>query len=92
LNGDESLAELLSAFAEVTNTFAHPTVIENFTPLHWSASKGDKQIVAALLKARADANAKAYYGKVECTPLSVAENNGHIDIVELLKNHGVQNM
>jgi cytohesin len=91
LNGDESLAELLSAFAEVTNNFAHPTVIENFTPLHWSASNGDKQIVTALLKAQADANAKAYYGKVECTPLSVAENNGHIDIAELLKSHGVQN-
>jgi len=92
LNGDESLAELLSALAEVTNNLAHPTVIENFTPLHWSASNGDKQIVAALLKARADANAKAYYGKVVCTPLIVAEKNGHIDIVELLKSHGVQNM
>jgi ankyrin repeat protein len=91
LNGDESLAELLSALAEVTNNLAHPTVIENFTPLHWSASNGDKQIVAALLKARADANAKAYYGKVVCTPLIVAEKNGHIDIVELLKSHGVQN-
>jgi ankyrin repeat protein len=91
LNGDESLAELLSALAEMTNNLAHPTVIENFTPLHWSASNGDKQIVAALLKARADANAKAYYGKVVCTPLNVAEKNGHVDIVELLKSHGVQN-
>jgi ankyrin repeat protein len=62
--------------------------IENFTPLHWGANNGDSQIVTALLKANADVNAKTYYkGKELYSPLYVAEQLNHSEIVKLLKDH-----
>ena len=55
------------------------------TPLHWAANRGHLDIVQALLKARADVNAKDEYGM---TPLHLAAIRGHLGIIQALLKAG----
>lgn len=52
-----------------------------WTPLHWAAAKGHKDVVELLLANKADADATESFG---WTPLHWAANNGRRDVVELL--------
>jgi len=60
------------------------------TPLHiaaWYAASKNPKIVELLLSKGADINAKNNNGK---TALSYATDNGHTEIVELLRKHGAK--
>jgi pectate lyase len=60
------------------------------TPLHiasWYAANKNPKVVELLLSKGADINAKDNKGK---TVLSYATENGHTEIVELLKKHGAK--
>ena len=56
-----------------------------FTPLHWAASSGHKDVAELLLAHGADVNAKNNNGS---TPLHFAAALGHKDVAELLLAHG----
>jgi len=56
-----------------------------WTPLHWAASNGHKDVAALLISRKADVDAKSYEG---WTPLHRAIHNRHKDLVELLIAHG----
>jgi cytohesin len=58
----------------------------DWTPLH-SAVYGHKDIVKLLIAKRADVNARDAEGR---TPLSYAKEEGHTEIVELLRKHGAK--
>jgi ankyrin repeat protein len=70
---------------------ANPNIVERTegqTPLHRVAVRGRKKAVAEMLLAHgADMNTRDWYGK---TPLSLAKENGHAEIVELLRKHGAE--
>ncbi len=51
------------------------------TPLHWAARRGRLMAATTLLDVGADANAIDSLGN---TPLSLAQNGGYEDVVELL--------
>ena len=57
------------------------------TPLHRAAIGGHLAAAEALLRAGADVGAK---GRGGITPLDVAQNNKHEQVVELLRRHGAQ--
>ena len=59
----------------------------DWTPLHYAAEQGHKDIAKLLLANKADVNAKAEDGR---SPLHWAAWNGHKELVELLLAHGVQ--
>jgi len=94
-----SLLHYASDSADITKLLlskgADPNVKENErgqTPLHLAAGgrhEGrDYKTVAELLISRgADVNAKDWDGK---TPLSLAQEQGHTEIIELLKKHGAK--
>ncbi len=54
---------------------------EQWTPLHWAAGSGQRDIAELLLSSGADASAKALEDR---TPLHFAAFKGHINVVELL--------
>ena len=56
-----------------------------WTPLHWAAAQGQKDVVELLLANKAEVNAKASDGT---TALYWAALRGHQDVVELLRQHG----
>ena len=58
-----------------------------FTPLHWAASYGHKDVAGVLIEAGADVNAKDKENK---TPLAFAVGKDHKELVELLKQHGAK--
>ena len=75
------MAELLLADqAEVDAKAA-----DGYTPLHFAASVGDKDLVDLLLASKAQVNARANDGG---TPLHFAADTGHRDVAELLSQHG----
>ena len=53
------------------------------TPLHFAAQYGNVELVKLLLEAKADPTAKEFRGK---TPLDVAKERKHPDIVKLLES------
>jgi len=56
-----------------------------FTPLHFAAGMGHKDLVELLLAHKADVNAKDNNGH---TPLAWALHNNHKDVAEVLRRHG----
>jgi pectate lyase len=57
------------------------------TPLHSAVRAGHKDIVGSLITKGADVNAEDKWGR---TPLQVAKDKGHTEIVELLRKHGAK--
>ncbi len=57
------------------------------TPLHDAAQGGHVAIAKLLIANGADINAKALMGQ---TPLRLAKENRHKEMVELLKRHGAK--
>ena len=53
----------------------------------WAAQYGRKEITKTLLTAGAKVNVKDKNGK---TPLTVAQNNGHAELADLLLEHGAR--
>jgi len=70
---------------------ANPNIVERTdgrTPLHYAAAlPGQKTIAEILLAHGANMDTRDWYGK---TPLSLAKEAGHTEIVELLKKHGAK--
>jgi cytohesin len=57
-------------------------------PLHLAATSGQKDVVELLIAKGADVNVNARDSNESDTPLDLAKEHGHIEIVELLKKHG----
>lgn len=55
--------------------------------LRQAAAKGDIKQVKSLISKGADVNAKSKWGR---TPLRIATNRGHTEIVDLLRKHGAK--
>ena len=70
----EAVKEFLAAGTDVKRD-------DPFTPLHWAALHGHKEIAELLITNGADVNATTAWGS---TPLHKAAQNGHKEIVELL--------
>jgi ankyrin repeat protein len=70
---------------------ANPNTVERqrgLTPLHCAALRRGKKTVAEMLLAHgANMDTRDWDGK---TPLSLAKENGHTEIVELLRKHGAK--
>lgn len=74
------IVELLLAFGSDPNQRGH----NDYTPLHWAAGTGDVESIRILLAAGADAGLRTRIDDLE-TPLEVAANAGHDEIVKTLK-------
>jgi len=61
--------------------------MELSTPLHEACSTGQKDVVELLIAKGADMNAKNNKGQAA---LSLAKEQGHEEIVELLRKHGAR--
>jgi ankyrin repeat protein len=57
---------------------------EGWTPLHGACARWHKTVVEVLIANGADINAKTRNGK---TPMSLAKERGHEQVVELLRKH-----
>jgi ankyrin repeat protein/beta-lactamase regulating signal transducer with metallopeptidase domain len=69
---------------------ANPNVKENErgkTPLHEAAKNGQKAVAELLISKDVDVNAKTRDGK---TPMSLAKEKRHKEIIELLRKHGAK--
>jgi ankyrin repeat protein len=82
-----SQAELLISHGADVNAKVSLWYWKGFTPLHLACMIWDKAIVELLLATGADINAKTDKGD---TPLSLAKENKHTGIVELLRRHGAK--
>lgn len=60
---------------------------EGITPLHLAAGDGDMDLAVLLIGKGAEINVKNKKGK---TPLSLAKEKGHEQVVELLRKHGAK--
>lgn len=58
---------------------------ESHTPLHWAAKNGNNASVELLISRGANVNARNSAGE---TPLKLAEEKGHTDTANILKQHG----
>ena len=76
----ELLTLLLDAGADA-NQHGH----NDYTPLHWAAAAGDRDIVAFLLARGADPAVKTRIDDCE-TPAEVAARSGHEELAALLRN------
>ena len=69
---------------------ANPNTVERErgrTPLHWAAFRGRKTVAEMLLAHGAKMDTRDWYGK---TPLSLAKEGDHTEIIELLRKHGAK--
>jgi ankyrin repeat protein len=83
-NGD--LAKV-KAFVQADSSLLSKKDSDGWTPLHWAAAYGQKDVAQFLLDSGAEINARD--GKGE-TPLILAQLNGHKDLEDLLRQHGGQ--
>jgi ankyrin repeat protein len=60
---------------------------EGWTPLHWAARNGHRDVVQFFIVKEAGVNARDGEGQ---TPLSYAQEQGYTEIVELLRKHGAE--
>jgi ankyrin repeat protein len=82
----DMVALLLSKGAEIDARNAW-----GWTALHWAARNGSMDIAKLLLAKRADVNISENFnnsGNSGRTPLGIAEESGHKDVVKLLRQHG----
>lgn len=93
-NGQELLASVENNNIEIAKILIENgadvnTKYESYTPLMIACREGYTNIVAFLIENYADVNiGNDSYNNNNNTPLGVAQNNGHDDIVVLLKNAG----
>ena len=80
-SGHLKVAEILIN-ADDDNTLPNATDNDGNTPLHDAAWTGDKKMAKILIKAGSDPKAKNNAGK---TPLDIARERGHRDMVQALK-------
>jgi cytohesin len=69
---------------------ANPNIVERTegrTPLHYAAQRGKKTQAEMLLAHGANMDTRGWYGK---TPLSLAKEGDHTEIIELLRKHGAK--
>ena len=57
-----------------------------YTPLHWAAFRGHKEVVELLIAKGAEVNAKCY--EFAATPLDLATIQDYVEIKKLLVKHG----
>ena len=57
--------------------------LNDYTPLHWAAGQGDVRMVKTLLAYGADTEARTRIDDFE-SPLEIAENAGHTEVVSVL--------
>jgi hypothetical protein len=77
--------EKVSALLKINPNLVFSKNSNDWTPLHFAAAFGHKDVAELLLSNKADVNAKS---DGDWTPLHYALENGHTDIVKLLKKHG----
>ena len=65
---------------------------EGYTPLHWAAQFGREGVAELLISKGADVNSRSQGGffKKGKTPLGLAVDADHKEVVELLKQHGAE--
>jgi ankyrin repeat protein len=83
MRGRVAVAELLIAKGADVNTKVQAEGVAG-TPLHEAAYHGNVDLAQLLITKGAEINAKDQNGN---TPLDIAAQNGHKDIVELLRQH-----
>ncbi|CAK9050669.1 unnamed protein product [Durusdinium trenchii] len=57
-----------------------------WTPLHWAALKGSREIAKSLIEAKASVNARE--NEFHCEPLQWAARRGHVELLRLLLSAG----
>ncbi|MHC9538878.1 MAG: ankyrin repeat domain-containing protein [Vulcanimicrobiota bacterium] len=84
IKGWTEMAELLLS-AGARAVINEKDDVYHYTPLHHAAEKGNKALVKILLDNGADKEIKDDKGR---TPLKIAEEKGHAEIIELLRSCG----
>ena len=84
IKGWTEMAELLLS-AGARAVINEKDDVYHYTPLHHAAEQGNKALVKLLLDNGADAEIKDDKGR---TPLKIAEEKGHAEIIELLRSCG----
>jgi len=87
--GDKALIKLLLKQGADINAKAASTSVgwPGWTPFHVACRNGNKTIVEMLIAKGADINAKT---DKDYTPLSLAKQKNHKQVVELLRKHGAK--
>jgi ankyrin repeat protein len=85
--GDTQQAELLISHGAEVSVKESLGERKGLTPLHRACARGYRAIIKMLLARGADINSKTDMGD---TPLSLAKENKHTEIVELLRKHGAK--
>jgi len=80
-----NLGNVAGALLKVEGINVNAKGKDGWTPLHFAAQNGHKEIVDALLAKEADVNAKGKDGR---TPLHLAARNGRTEVVKILIANG----
>ena len=92
LEGRNDIIDLLIANEADINARSGPLTFngepdEGWTPIHAASISGHKAAVELLIEKGAEVNPKTKTGK---TPLSLAKDRGHTEIIDLLRKHGAR--